>query len=58
MSNEEILEEKFIIAHKNGVFDYFRDEVDKILKSNPGLSLHQAAHYAYKEFQKLGMIRD
>lgn len=58
MSNEEILEESYIIAHRNGVFNDFREEVDKILKENPGLGLHYAVQYAYQEFKKFGLIKE
>jgi hypothetical protein len=55
MSNEEILEEIYGMAHKFGVFNEFITEVNRLLKTTKE-TIYEIASKVYYEFIKKGLI--
>lgn len=56
MTNEEIIEELYWSAHRANVFPQFREEIHQQLKSNPSISMIDAAENVYRRFRKEGLI--
>ncbi len=52
MTNEQILEELYFKAHKNGFIDNFRSEIEILRKENKSASHLELAEFAYKKCKK------
>jgi hypothetical protein len=52
MTNEQILEELYFKAHKNGFIDNFRSEIEILRKENKSASHLELAECAYKKCKK------
>ena len=57
MSNEEILEEIYVLVHKFGVFNEFMTEVNNLLQ-NKKYKLYDAVNETYNDFISKGIIVD
>lgn len=57
MSNEEILEEIYVLVHKFGVFNEFMTEVNNLLQ-NKKYKLYDAVNVTYNDFISKGIIVD
>ena len=51
MTHEEYVEEVYIWAHKNGILDEFRGDVDQIKKTNENLSMYEIVEMVERKYK-------
>lgn len=51
MTNEEYVEEVYFLAHKNGILDEFRGEVDKLKKTNENLTMCEVVEIVERKYK-------
>lgn len=58
MTNEEILEEIYVVVRQNNVLDSFSDQVNQLLKFGEKKHLYDVVNEVYYKFIKEGLIKE